>query len=117
VQWRDRIRALAVLIIDRDGEKVLGPRFIRLLEEIDRQGSVRQAALTLGLGYRHAIAWIRRAESVLDRSLVVRQAGGAAGGGSGLTADGELLIHRYHRVSRAIGKVVARAEHDILEGR
>lgn len=117
VQWRDRLRARAVFIVDLDGEKVLGPRFIRLLEEIGREGSVRQAALRLGLGYRHAIAWIRRAESVLDRSLVMRQAGGVAGGGSGLTHDAVLLIHSYHRVSRALGKVVERAERDILEGR
>lgn len=117
VPWRDRLRARAVLIVDLDGEKVLGPRFVHLLEEIDRQGSVRQAALRLGLGYRHAIDWIRRAESVLDRALVIRRAGGVAGGGSGLTRDGMLLIHNYHRVSRALGKVVERAERHILEGR
>lgn len=111
------MRARAVLIVALDGEKVLGPRFVRLLEEIDRAGSVRQAALALGLGYRHAIAWIHRAEAVLDRSLVERRAGGVAGGGSGLTHEGVLLIHTYHRVSRVLGKVVARAERDILEGR
>jgi molybdate transport system regulatory protein len=116
VAWRDHIHARATLIVTLDGEKVLGPRFVRLLEEIDRAGSMRRAALALGLGYRHAIAWIHRAESVLERPLVVRRIGGVAGGGSGLTHEGALLVRNYHRVSRALGRVVERAERDILEG-
>src|SRR5690242_2669254 len=85
--WRHRARARAVLIVTVDGEKVLGPRFIRLLEEIRTQGSVRRAAFSLGIGYRHAIDWIRRAEALVERPLVIRRAGGVAGGGSGLTPD------------------------------
>src|SRR5919108_5949778 len=96
--WRNRARARAVLIVDVGGEKVLGPRFVRLLEEIRAQGSVRRAALSLGVGYRHAIDWIRRAETLLDRPLVIRRAGGVAGGGSGLTPDGMTLIPTYRRV-------------------
>ncbi|HEX5437000.1 MAG TPA: hypothetical protein VFW98_07570 [Gemmatimonadaceae bacterium] len=114
-RWRGDLRARAVLIVDSNGETVLGPRFIRLLEEIDRAGSVRQAALHLGLGYRHALAWIGRAEQVLGRALVVRQAGGVAGGGSGLTAQGADLIRRYRRVASVLGRVVERAEHEILD--
>lgn len=69
------------------------------------------------LGYRHAITWIRHAESVLRRPLVVRHAGGTAGGGSGLTADAVALVRSYRRVSRAIDRVVRRAETEILRRR
>jgi molybdate transport system regulatory protein len=103
-----------VLIVDAGGVKVLGPRFIRLLEEIRLRGSVRRAAQALGMGYRHAIAWIQRAEAVLDRPLVMRRTGGVAGGGSGLTDDGVRLVQSYRRVNRALGRIVSRAASEIL---
>ena len=112
--WRRHARARAVLIVAVNGEKVLGPRFIRLLEEIRTQGSVRRAAFSLGIGYRHAIDWIRRAEALVERPLVIRRAGGVAGGGSGLTPEGVMLVRKYRRISRALGKIAARAEQEIL---
>lgn len=112
--WRDGAWARAVLVVSADGAKVIGPRFVFLLEEIRARGSVRQAALALGIGYRHAIDWISRAESLLRRPLVARRAGGVAGGGAGLTPDGERLVRRYRRLSRALQRVVARAENELL---
>jgi molybdate transport system regulatory protein len=113
-RWSPQLRARAVLILETDGEKVLGPRFVRLLEEIDAQGSVHRAARRLGLGYRHAIAWIRRAETALRRPLVERHVGGVAGGGSSLTVAALLLVRSYRRVGRALDRVVARAKAEIL---
>lgn len=109
-------RQRAALIVDHQDGKVLGPRFVRLLEEIDAKGSVSRATATVGLGYRHAINWIRHAESVLGYALVVRRAGGAAGGGSGLTAEGVALVRSYRRESRVIDRIVRRAETEILGG-
>lgn len=114
--WRGGMRARAVLIVDHDGCKVLGPRFVRLLAEIHSRGSVSQATLAVGLGYRHALSWIRRAESVLDRPLVIRRAGGAAGGGSGITAEGLKLICSYGQVSASLERIVRRADHSIFGG-
>ena len=115
--WSARLRARAVLILEAEGEKVLGPRFVRLLEEIEARGSVLRAARRLGIGYRHAIAWIQRAENVLRRRLVERRAGGVAGGGARLTLDALALIRSYRRVGRALDRIVARARTEILESR
>ena len=115
--WRGGMRARAVLIVDRDGHKVLGPRFVRLLAEIHSRGSVSQATLAVGLGYRHALSWIRRAESVLGRPLVIRRAGGLSGGGSGVTVEGLKLIRSYHQVSASLERIVRRADHEILGSR
>ena len=112
--WRGGLHARAALIVDHADGKVLGPRFVRLLEAIEATGSVRQATATVGLGYRHAITWIRRAESVLGYALVVRHVGGAAGGGSDLTAEGVRLVRSYRRVTRAIDRLVRQAESEIL---
>lgn len=113
-EWRGGLRARAVLIVSYEGEKVLGPRFIRLLEEIRSHGSVRAAAGSLGLGYRHALDWIQRGETVLARPLVERRAGGASGGGALLTPDAVQVIQAYRRAGRALGRVVARAEAELL---
>jgi molybdate transport repressor ModE-like protein len=106
--------ARAVLVVEVDGTEVLGPRLVELLEAIRVHGSVRQAARALGVGYRHAIARIRRAEDALEQPLVARRTGGVAGGGAGLTAPAMHLVQRYQRVSRALARIVQRAEPEIL---
>ena len=114
VHWRGALDARALLVVEHAGEKVLGPRFVRLLDGIGAHGSIRQAALEMGIGYRHALAWISRAERVLGRPLVVRHAGGVAGGGAGLTLDGIQLVRAYHRISRSLRRVVRAAERQLL---
>jgi molybdate transport system regulatory protein len=99
-----------VLIVTHEGEKVLGPRFVRLLREIDARGSIRQATQALSLGYRHAIAWIQRAEAALDRPLVTRHAGGGRSRGAALTDDGRAVIEAYSLVEDRITRVLTRAE-------
>ncbi|HEU4642357.1 MAG TPA: LysR family transcriptional regulator [Gemmatimonadaceae bacterium] len=111
MSWRrGRVRARAVLLLTENGDKVIGPRFVRLLHLIDEQGSLRGAARELGLGYRHALAWVQRAEALLERALVERRAGGAAGGGAVLTPHGRAVIDAYETAATEIAGVLARAE-------
>ena len=116
VTWRNGLRARAVLVVERGTSKVLAPRVVRLLERVRTDGSVRKAAAGLGLGYRHALAWIQLAEEGLGRPLVVRHAGGLAGGGAGLTLDGLALVRAYRRIDRSLRHVVLRAEREIMGG-
>jgi molybdate/tungstate transport system substrate-binding protein len=116
VAWRNGLSARAVLVVERGSDKILAPRVVRLLERIAAVGSVRQAAASLGLGYRHALAWIRLIEEGLGRPIVVRHAGGVAGGGAGLTLDGLALVRSYRRVDRALRQIVVRAEREIMGG-
>lgn len=115
IRWRSGARARAVLIVVRDGDKIIGPRFIQMLEEIDARGSIRAAALSLGIGYRHALAWIRRAEVLVGQPLVERHAGGPAGGGARLTEKARRVARAYRRVNSSIYRLVERAEHEILD--
>lgn len=110
LEWRRDLHVRASLVISHDGVKTVGPRFIRLLREIESRGSIRQASLSLGIGYRHAIEWIQRAERVLDRPVVRRRAGGGPGGGASLTREGKRLVVVYDRVGRDIVRRLARAE-------
>lgn len=115
IRWRDGARARAVLIVLRDGDKIIGPRFIQLLEGIAVHGSIRAAALELGIGYRHALDWITRAESLVGQPLVERHAGGATGGGAVLTEKARRVSRAYRRVNSSIYRLVERAEREILD--
>jgi len=115
IRWRGGARARAVLIVVRDGEKIIGPRFIEMLEEIDARGSIRAAAASLGIGYRHALAWIRRAEILVGQALVERHAGGPAGGGARLTGKAHRVTRAYRRVNSSIYRLIERAEREILD--
>jgi molybdate transport system regulatory protein len=115
IRWRGGARARAVLIVLRDGDKIIGPRFIQLLDGIEARGSIRAAASELGLGYRHALAWITRAESLVGQPLVNRHAGGAGGGGAVLTDKARRVSAAYRRVNSSIYRLVERAEREILD--
>ena len=85
------------------------------LEEIHTRGSIRAAASSLGVGYRHALAWIRRAESLVGQALVERHAGGSTGSGASLTEKAQRVTRAYRRVNASIHRLVERAEREILD--
>jgi molybdate transport system regulatory protein len=76
-------------------EFLMGPRYVRLLEEIDRRGSIREACSRIGLSYRTCLNRIRQMERVLDTPVIYTTRGGATGGGSELTAEARELIRLY----------------------
>ena len=78
-----------------DGEFVMGPRYIRLLEGIERHGSIRAACGDLGLSYRTCLTRIRRMERVTGATIVVTQRGGSARGGAEVTPLGRALVRAY----------------------
>lgn len=114
VEWGEHITARACLFVALDDEKVIGPRFVRLLCQIDAEGSVRGAARRMSVGHRHAIAWIQQAEKLMGRPLVQRHAGGAGGGGAALTAAGESLVAAYLAVEADIKRRLEQARLEIL---
>ena len=66
-----------------------------LLKEIDRCRSMNRACRKLGMAYSRAWKMIRRAEEMLGRRLVQKQAGGSGGGGSVLTEEGQKMLAGY----------------------
>jgi molybdate transport system regulatory protein len=73
----------------------MGPRYVRLLEEIDRRGSIREACSRIGLSYRTCLNRIRQMERVLGSPVIRTTRGGAAGGGSELTDQARDIIRLY----------------------
>jgi len=88
------------LWVEKDGHLVLSDYRVRILELVRETGSLAQAAERLGLSYRRAWGKVREIEQNLGLSLVESEVGGAGGGGSSLTDDGERLVALYERFRR-----------------
>ena len=88
------------LWVEKDGQLVLSDYRVQILQLIAETGSPAEAAERLGLSYRRAWGKVREIERNLGLSLVESAVGGAGGGGSSLTEDGERLVALYQRFRR-----------------
>ena len=84
-----------ITFLDDKGEKFFGEGPARLLHGIEEKGSLRAAALSMGMAYTKALTLIKNAEAALDFPLVIRTAGGKSGGGSTLTEEGKEWLAKY----------------------
>ena len=84
-----------ITFLNDDGEKFFGEGPARLLREIDKTGSLRAAAISMGMAYTKALKLMKQAEDVLGFSLITRTTGGKAGGGSILTLEGIRWLRQY----------------------
>jgi len=94
-------------------EHVFGAGLAALLADIDRCGSLTEAAKTTDISYRHAWNLIKSAETHLGRQLLERQAGGQGGGGSALSAAGRHMLGVFARLDREVANF-ARGRFDEL---
>jgi molybdate transport system regulatory protein len=67
----------------------------RLLDGVERTGSLRKAAVELGMSYNKAWRILHAAEQRLGFPLLDRSVGGSLGGGSQLTPQSRDLVKRY----------------------
>jgi len=79
----------------------IGPGKIRLLEAIERTGSISQAGRALGMSYRRAWLLIDDMNQCFRDAVVSAQPGGAQGGGAMLTKIGAGLVRDYRAVETA----------------
>ena len=87
---------------DENGNVVFGLGRYRMLEAINRLGSLNAAAKELNMGYRALWARIHATEERLGRELLFKKKGGSTGGGSQLTPLALSLLERFETVRRRI---------------
>jgi len=86
----------------RSGGYLLGASEARLLEAIERAGSIKEGAESAEMSYRTAWARVREMERVLGRPVVRSRAGGPGGGATILTDDARGLISLYRDLDRRV---------------
>jgi molybdate transport system regulatory protein len=103
------------LELSRRGHKYLGGNRIRLLEAIDRLGSISRGARDVGLSYKAAWDAADAMNNLAEQPLLIRVPGGKHGGGSRLTTHGREIVRLYRLLEsgyqRLLGQMQAQS-HD-----
>ncbi len=86
------------LSVETEFGAFLGDTRIRLLEAIDRYGSISQAAKAVPLSYKAAWDAVDAMNNVAEEPVVQRSTGGRHGGGTVLTDYGRRLVAMYRAV-------------------
>jgi molybdate transport system regulatory protein len=92
-----RIRS-KVWIEDEKGRTIFGMGRMNILQAILDHGSINAAAKSLGMSYRAVWGKINDTEKRLGKTLLIRQVGGEAGGGSELTPVGKNLVEKFRKL-------------------
>jgi molybdate transport system regulatory protein len=100
---KDHAKFMARMTIRVDFETgaSLGPGKIGLLEEIERTGSIRNAAEATGMSFRQAWLLLKAVEDMFGQPVIATHRGGTRGGGSVLTELGKEVVANYRQLERA----------------
>ena len=86
--------------LEINGEKVIGPGRIELLERIHASGSIRQAALQMEMSYNQAWKLIKHINDHLQSPVVISTRGGKNGSNATVTAAGLEIIKQFHALQQ-----------------
>ena len=78
-----------------NGEKVIGPGRVELLERIQVSGSIRRAAKEMNMSYRQAWQLVDHMNTHLGKPVVVAERGGKGGGKTTVTEIGLHVIREF----------------------
>ena len=84
------------------GAFLMGPRYIRFLDAVERTGTIRAAGRVVGWSYRTCLNRIREMERVLGALVLATKRGGHAGGGARLTREARRLVRVFSRWQRDV---------------
>lgn len=93
----DSLTPKTKLWVERDGKLVMSDYRLRMLEVVAETGSLAKAASEMKLSYRRAWGKIKELEENLGSPLVESAVGGAGGGHTRLTPEGQRLVEAYRR--------------------
>jgi molybdate transport system regulatory protein len=92
-------RLFGKLEVSTESGLFLGDTRIRLLQEIERHGSISQAAKHVPMSYKAAWDAVDAMNNLAESPLLDRTTGGRHGGGTRLTDYGRRVIHLYQALS------------------
>jgi len=97
-------------------EGVFGDGKWRLLEAINRTGSLSAASKSLRISYRKAWGDLNKAQNALNAALVEKQRGGNRGGRTILTSQGKQWVKAYAKFRADIEKAVGKSYEKHING-
>ncbi|HVH67553.1 MAG TPA: LysR family transcriptional regulator [Gemmatimonadales bacterium] len=97
---RAHLKPHSKLWLNWDGAFLMGPRYLRFLEAVERTGTIRAAGSEVGWSYRTCLNRIREMERVLGAKVLATTRGGASRGGARLTPAARRLVQLFERWRR-----------------
>jgi molybdate transport system regulatory protein len=101
------------LRVDLGAGRALGPGKIRLLEAIDKTGSISEAGRELNISYRRAWSMVDDVKGCFRGSVIKSRRGGVHGGGAALTPLGKKLVKLYRGIEAEASSAVGRHLHEL----
>jgi molybdate transport system regulatory protein len=92
--------------LEKDGKLFMGWGRVKLLEQIDKLGSISAAARSMKLAYRNAWLWVEAMNRLAPSPLVEKATGGAHGGYAKLTDEGRKIIAEYREKRAKVRKIL-----------
>src|SRR5660397_103903 len=83
------------LWIEKNNKGFLGKGRIELLKQINKHGSLSQAAKAMKMSYKGAWDSLHEMKKLSTEELIISNSGGAGGGGSTLTKKAHQYIKMY----------------------
>ena len=99
--------------IRKNGSSFLDPFKTKLLQEIIQCGSLSGAAKKLKISYQHAWTMIDEMNRVAPQPMVIKQRGGANGGGAEISEYGKNILKEYYMILAQVNKVVSQINVEI----
>lgn len=97
---------IANFMLQKDEQNFILNKRIQLLKEIDKTGSISQAAKNVPMSYKTAWEAVDLMNSLSDKTLVEKTTGGKQGGGSILSDYAQQLIKTYDKVEEISQKFI-----------
>lgn len=92
--------------LEKNGRIFIDSKRVTLLILINEYGSLAAAARSMKLGYNTAWLWIMAMNRLSPSPLVERGAGGANGGYSVLTTQGQKIIDEYKKLNSSLKETI-----------
>ena len=86
----------------------IGPGKADVLQSIGETGSLAESGRRMGMSYQRVWSLVAAMNKDFVEPLVLKQRGGAAGGGAQLTPTGERVLSVYRAIERDAERAVAR---------
>jgi molybdate transport system regulatory protein len=102
------------LWLNWDGMFLMGPRYLRFLDAVDRLGTIRAAGRVVGWSYRTCLNRIRQMERVLGAKVLATTRGGSSRGGSRLTPAARRLVKVFAHWRQEVDRLSLAAFREIL---
>ncbi len=90
----------------KTGEEIMGKKMIQVLKDIEIEGSIQASSAKNNISYRKAWGDIKKAEEILDFSIVEKKRGGKDGGQSNLTQDGKNMLKAFDELEEEFDKAI-----------